>query len=161
MIHLIGPLSLWERGGGSPPVNPYISGGPGFNLRGKPEPDRRKLDREELRRMLEAAFADAPRDPLVVETKVAHAAPGKTARGGPRVDWSALLFDLAACARVLDAYAARIAAGRTMTQRGEKARDELRYSSESLHAMLDDLRAAQEARRARRRRAARAFALLS
>lgn len=156
MIHLIGPLSLWERGGAAPPpVNPYLSGGPGFVLHRQEQEDRR-LDRAELRRMLEAAFADAPRDPVVKAAKRSH--PVAEARGIPRVDWSALLADLDACAAVLDRYADRIAAGATRTQRREKAREELRYSADSLHDMIAVIR---EARRARMRRAARAALLLS
>lgn len=158
MIHLIGPLSLWERGGGTPvPPPATLPGGGGFPRTWKEPPDDRKLDRDELRAMLEAAFADAPRDPVVKATKRAHPVPEQTDRTIPRVDWSSLLRDLAACERALERYAKRVEAGRTMTQRGEKVREELRYSSESLHAMIANVRAA---RRARTLRAARAFLAL-
>lgn len=141
------------------PVNPYLSGGPGFTIRPRTsERDTRRIDRDELRRMLEAAFADAPRDPVVKAAKRAHPIEERATRSIPRVDWSALLSDLEACQSVLERYAERIADGATRTQRREKEREELRYSSESLHDMIGALRAA---RRARRLRAARAFLLSS
>lgn len=112
--------------------------------------DERDLDREEMRRMLEAAFADAPRDQVMIEARREHALPTLTS-SPPMVDWSSMLADLDACAQVLDRYAERIAAGKTRTQRGEKEREDLRYSSDSLSEMLDTIRAT---RRARRRRAA-------
>lgn len=100
--------------------------------------------------MLEAAFADAPRDQVMIEARREHALPTLTS-SPPMVDWSSMLADLDACAQVLDRYAERIAAGKTRTQRGEKEREDLRYSSDSLSEMLDTIRAT---RRARRRRAA-------
>jgi len=154
-------LSSWGASWGGttpPPVNPYLSGGPGFHLRPPRErEDDRHVDRAELRRMLEAAFADAPRDPVVKAVKRAHPIAEKTVRSIPRVDWSALLADAEACERVLVRYASRIAAGATRTQRREKAREELSYSTDAIDDMLRTMRSA---RLARRRRAARAALLL-
>lgn len=147
----------FQVGGGSGPQ--YLSGGPGFRFRPPRErEDDRHVDRAELRRMLEAAFADAPRDPVVKAVKREHPLSEETPRSIPRVDWSSLIRDLEACERVLDRYAERIRAGATRTQRSEKNREELRYSTDAINEMLHTMRAA---RLARRRRAARAALLLS
>jgi hypothetical protein len=120
------------------------------------ERPKREIDKDALRRMLEAAFADAPRDAVVKAVKREHPVTGPVERGIPRVDWSSLLDDLADCLKVLDRYAARIEAGKTRTQRGEKDRDELRYSADSVQEMVSALR---EQRRRRRRRVAIALLL--
>ena len=118
------------------------------------ERPKREIDKDALRRMLEAAFTDAPRDAVVKAVKREHPVTGPVERGIPRVDWSSLLDDLADCLKVLDRYAARIEAGKTRTQRGEKDRDELRYSADSVQEMVSILREQHEhRRRARRRRA--------
>lgn len=139
----------WGDVGTTPPADIVVGGGFG-GIRRVADRDRRPLDRNALRQMLEAAFADAPRDQVMVEARREHALPTLTS-SAPMVDWSSLLADLDACAQVLDRYAERIAAGKTRTQRKEKEREDLRYSSDSLIEMLDSIRAA---RRARRRRAA-------
>lgn len=147
----------FQVGGGAGPV--YFSGGPGFRIGPRHDPpDDRQVDRRELRRMLEAAFQDAPRDPVVKAAKRAHPVAGDAPRSIPRVDWSSLIRDLEACERVLDRYTERIRAGATRTQRGEKNREDLRYSTEAIEDMLATMRAA---RVARRRRAARVALLLS
>ncbi len=134
----------------TPPADAVVGGGfPGVTVRR--ERPLREIDRDELRRMLEAAFADAPRDAVVKAVKREHPADGPVERGTPRVDWSSLLHDLTDCLAVLDRYASRIESGRTRTQRGEKDRDELRYSSDTVEDMASVLR--EQRRRARRRRA--------
>ncbi len=117
---------------------------------------RREIDKDVLRRMLEAAFADAPRDAVVKAVKREHPADGPVERGVPRVDWSSLIADLTDCLAVLDRYASRIEAGKTRTQRDEKERAELRYSADSVQEMVNTLR---EQRRQRRRRMAIALLL--
>jgi hypothetical protein len=137
----------------TPPADAVVGGGfPGVTVRR--ERPLREIDRDELRRMLEAAFADAPRDAVVKAVKREHPADGPVERGIPRVDWSSLIADLDDCLKVLDRYASRIEAGKTRTQRGEKERDELRYSADSVQEMVSILREQHEhRRRARRRRA--------
>lgn len=111
-------------------------------------PDRKRppLDRDELRRMLEAAFADAPADPVIVTARREHRLEATDA-AKPRVDWSRMLADLSACAEVLTRYAGRIDSGKTRTQRGEAAREELPYSSDSIDEMIAAIRAQIAARR--------------
>lgn len=116
--------------------------------------DVRKIERAEIRRMLEAAFSDAPRDPVVVKAKREHPVASDEGESSPRVDWSSLLADLNACQVILGRYASRIDQGRTQTQRGDGAREELQYSAESIMDALETLRAEAAAKRARMRRAA-------
>lgn len=116
--------------------------------------DVRKIERAEIRRMLEAAFSDAPRDPVVVKAKREHPVASDDGDATPRVDWSGLLADLNACQVILGRYASRIDQGRTQTQRGDGPREELQYSADSIMDALETLRAEAAAKRARRRRAA-------
>jgi len=118
-------------------------------------PDRKRppLDRDELRRMLEAAFADAPADPVIVTARREHRLEATDA-AEPRVDWSRMLADLTACAAVLARYTERIDSGRTRIQQGEAAREDLPYSSDSIDQMIASVRAEIAAKKARKRREA-------
>lgn len=121
-------------------------------VKSRPIRDERDLDRDVLRQMLEAAFADAPRDPVIVEAKREHPASDPSGPAIPLVDWSGLLANLEQCEAVLARYAERIAAGKTRTQRQEKARRELRYSEETVREAVAEIAAAR--RKAARRKAA-------
>lgn len=152
----------WTDGAAPPPPVPTsVAGGGGgfpnkelFHGKRNPYEDERKLDRAQLRSMLEVAFADIPRDPAVREVRAEHRLGDPEPGVRPQVDWSSLLADLKACEKALAAYGRRMAAGTTRTQQGKKAREDLRFSEEAVDAMLDSLRAARAARLARRRRAA-------
>lgn len=126
-------------------------------VKSRPIKDDRDLDRDVLRQMLEAAFADAPRDPVIVAAKREHPVSDAPGPAIPLVDWSGLLADLERCQAVLDRYAERIAAGKTRTQRREKERAELRYSEETVR---EAVAAIAEARRKRSRRRAALLLLL-
>lgn len=126
-------------------------------VKGRKVRDDRDLDRDVLRQMLEAAFADAPRDPVIVAAKREHPVSDAPGPAIPLVDWSGLLADLERCEAVLARYAERIAVGKTRTQRQEKAREELRYSEETVR---EAVAAIAEARRKHSRRRAALLLLL-
>lgn len=123
-------------------------------IKDREELDALKVNKDALRAMLEAAFADAPRDPVIAQEKREHRVIARSGIAVPRTDWSRLLGDLTACAAILDRYAERIGREATQTQRGEKEREDLRYSLESVEEMLDQVREFAAERRRVRRRAA-------
>lgn len=154
-------LRFWSWTSGStppPPPDTFAGMGGGFPAgpveHRKPNPyeHERKVDREQLREILESAFADAPRDPVVREVRRQHAEPNVETRQPARVDWERLLADLGACVRVLDRYASRLAKGQTRTQRAETNREHPRYSADTVREV--SRRVTGEARRARNRKLA-------
>lgn len=146
-----GAAAMLDYVPGTAPAVPDTHDGAGWIKR--PERDLRPLERDELRAMLEAAFADAPADPVVVEARREHRLEATDA-AEPRVDWSRMLADLTACAAVLTRYTERIDSGRTRIQQGEAAREDLPYSSDSIDQMIASVRAEIAAKKARKRREA-------
>lgn len=150
-LTLTGAAAMLDYVPGTAPAVPDTHDGAGWIKR--PERDLRPLERDELRAMLEAAFADAPSDPVVVEARREHRLEATDATD-PRVDWSRMLADLTACAAVLARYTERIDSGRARIQQGEAAREDLPYSSDSIDQMIASVRAEIAAKKARKRREA-------
>lgn len=144
VLTFTGSIATFDYVPGTSPVVPDSHDGAGWIKR--PDRDLRQVDRDELRRMLEAAFADAPSDPIIVRARRENRIEATDA-AQPRVDWSRMLADLTACAEVLTRYTGRIDRGRTRTQQGEAAREELPYSSDSIDEMIGTIRAQIAARR--------------
>lgn len=91
----------------------------------KPRPKRDRtqdeLDKVELRAMLEDAF-DGPRPEAVRELLVEFRLPKGAPRQAYSVDWDAMLADLAACRRALEAHQARLAVSRARDAAERSAR---------------------------------------
>ena len=148
----------WGDGGGVAPVVVSTAQGDAWpdEIRKRlkrAEHDRKpqELDKAALREMLEDAF-EGPKPEAVQEVLLEHRLPRDAPRQAYRVDWSALLADLAACEKALRAHERRVEASKAADK--ERRAAQIRTMVELIEAERNDP-ARLERRRKLRRVAAR------